>query len=86
MLLGHFGVSERERERERDKDGQERGVEIIEMALTEEGGDGGGRSWRGMGRKGRQRGAECSFKWKLALSLMAGTSNDDPPLPPTTST
>lgn len=51
------------------------------MALTEEEGDGGGRSWRGMGRKGRQRGAECSFKWKLALSLMARTSNDDPPPP-----
>ena len=81
MLLGHFGVSDREREKERDKDGQERGVEIREMALTEEEGDGGGRSWRAMGRKGRQRGAECSFKWKLALSLMAGTSNDDPPPP-----
>lgn len=39
----------------------------------------------GEGGKGRKRGAECSFKWKLALSLMAGTSNDDtpPPTPPT---
>lgn len=34
------------------------------------------------GREGGEegkRGAECSFKWKLALSLMAATSNDDPP-------
>lgn len=79
--MNAFGAFWGKWERERDKDGQERGVEIIEMALTEEEGDGGGRSWRGMGRKGRQRGAECSFKWKLALSLMARTSNDDPPPP-----
>lgn len=37
---------------------------------------------RGKGEERRGKGAECSFKWKLAFSLMAGTSNDDPP--PTT--
>lgn len=29
--------------------------------------------------RGRRERAECSFKWKLALPLMAGTNNDDPP-------
>lgn len=46
------------------------------MAHGEEDGDGAG-GGREAGEAGG-RGAECSFKWKLPLSLMAAASNDDP--------
>lgn len=71
MLLGHCGVRER-------KGGPGKREEKSERWYSLEEGDGGGQRWRAKGREGRKRGAECSFKWKLALSLMAGTSNDDP--------